>query len=182
MYSIRNVDLFSPELSEVYRLQKEAFPPQEQYPFPVLLALASGKDVSYQYLSFNSGICALLFYSITDRAVYLFYLAVKDSCRGKGIGSRLLSWLREKAGRRPIYLNIDPVDERFDDYRAREKRLLFYQKNGFSDTGFMMTDRSGTYQILSSDGAFDPAAYKKAVYKLGMWLYRPVVRRLRDED
>jgi len=52
--------------------------------------------------------------------------------------------------------------------------MSFYRKNGFLDTGIIMSDSSGSYQILSSDGSFDEKEYRKAINRLGMWIYHPV--------
>ena len=60
-----------------------------------------------------------------------------------------------------------------DNEAQRRKRLQFYEKNGFSGTGFRLSDDSGVYDILSSSTRFDRDEYTRLIGELGFGAYHP---------
>ena len=54
----------------------------------------------------------------------------------------------------------------FSDYEQRIKRLRFYQKNGYHDTGYQIIDHADRYSVLSTAQMFDPEMYKQVVGRL----------------
>ncbi|KGP90717.1 acetyltransferase [Pontibacillus chungwhensis BH030062] len=68
----------------------------------------------------------VLMYAEFDSFIFIDYVWVSAKTRGKGIGHKLIQKLKEKG--KPIILEVEPVD--YDDTDT-EKRLRFYQKEGF---------------------------------------------------
>lgn len=68
----------------------------------------------------------VLMYVETESYVFVDYLFVSEAARGEGVGKKLLADLKAKG--KPIFLEVEPVDERDKD---TEKRLKFYAREQF---------------------------------------------------
>ncbi|KGX87722.1 GNAT family N-acetyltransferase [Pontibacillus litoralis] len=68
----------------------------------------------------------VLMYAEFDSFIFIDYVWVSGQARGQGIGHKLIEKLKKKE--KPIILEVEPVD--YDDTDT-EKRLRFYQKEGF---------------------------------------------------
>ena len=127
-----------------------AFPPEERVPASLLALNALRRPV--RLLAFYDGdvFAGFLNACFTDRMVYALYLAVNDEVRSRGYGSRILAWLKAEAGARPVALEIEMLDDAAPNAEQRERRLRFYERNGFSDTGYLSIDGKCTYTVLST--------------------------------
>ncbi len=139
----------------VERIYLESFPERERVPLEHLVGEGSpGK----MYAVTDSGRTVGLYYTVGySEFVFLFYLAVAAECRGRSLGGRILDTLCEDAGL-PVILNVDEVSDRFDDYGVRKRRLVFYLAHGFRDTGKVLVDEQGTFNVLCK-GDFDADSY-----------------------
>lgn len=83
----------------------------------------------------------------------LDYLAVVSHTRGKGYGSRLLTWLRaNKDSTEIIVESEDPtfsIDE--DEKNIRNRRISFYEKNGMMKRKFSIKLAEVEFNILTFD-------------------------------
>ncbi|KGX92695.1 acetyltransferase [Pontibacillus halophilus JSM 076056 = DSM 19796] len=68
----------------------------------------------------------VMMYGEFDTFLFIDYVWVSSNARGKGIGHQLIEKLKSKG--KPIILEVEPVDYEDTD---TEKRLRFYQKEGF---------------------------------------------------
>lgn len=107
--------------------------------------------------------------------MYVLYLAVNDEIRSKGYGTKMLNQLKEMSAGKEITLNVEPLDKKADNYSQRVRRMEFYIRNGFRDTGYRLVDLTGEYSILSTADDFTIEEYKKAITQIGMNLYKPKV-------
>ena len=78
-----------------------------------------------------------------SRLLYLFYLAVDDAARGRGLGTRLLAEVERRHPGCTIVLDIEPVIAEADNAEQRRRRLSFYERAGFRDTGYAVLDSMG---------------------------------------
>ena len=83
-----------------------------------------------------------------SRLLYLFYLAVDDAARGRGLGTRLLAELERRHPGCSIVLDIEPVIAEADNAEQRRRRLAFYERAGFRDTGYAVLDSTEKYWTL----------------------------------
>ena len=101
-----------------------------------------------------------------SRLLYLFYLAVDDAARGRGVGTRLLAELERRRPGCSIVLNIEPVIDEADNAEQRRRRLSFYERAGFRDTGYAIQDSTGEYWTLAREApgtTFDPDDFRDAL-------------------
>lgn len=171
----RKISVFSKDYPVCKALQKRAFPKEEQYPLWALHLMAARKGVDYLAFYDEGLFCGIAYTSVTDRMIYVLYLAVNDALRSQGYGTQILSLLKEQNPEKEITLNIEPLDERSENYEQRKRRMAFYRRNGFCDTGYCLADMTGEYSILSTADNFSAADYKKAIAQIGMNFYKPKV-------
>ncbi|MBB5174839.1 GNAT family N-acetyltransferase [Texcoconibacillus texcoconensis] len=68
----------------------------------------------------------VMMYVEMEDFIFIDYLFVSTSARGKGIGTKLLEKLKQKI--KPIILEVEPIDYEDSD---TEKRQRFYKREGF---------------------------------------------------
>lgn len=178
----KKIRFFSKDYSVCKALQRRAFPKEEQYPFWQLRLMTLKKGVRFS--AFYDGVlfCGIAYTASTERVMYVLYLAVDDRLRSQGYGTKILDLLQAENPEKDIVLNVEPLDERAKNYEQRKKRLAFYGRNGFSDTGYRMTDVTGEYCILSNSERFSVSDYKKAISKIGMNRYKPEITSCIQEN
>ncbi|WP_167145108.1 GNAT family N-acetyltransferase [Actinomyces sp. ZJ308] len=101
-----------------------------------------------------------------SRLLYLFYLAVDDAARGRGLGTRLLAELERRHPGCSIVLDIEPVVAEADNAEQRRRRLAFYERAGFRDTGYAVIDSMGEYWTLVREAPgtrFRPEEFRAAL-------------------
>lgn len=107
-----------------YEKLNEYFPIEEMKSKQHMEMLLKDKgDVYYK----DEGPEHVLMYAEFEEFIFIDYLYVAASARGKGLGHKLIEQL--KAKEKPIILEVEPVD--YDDTDTA-KRLNFYQREGFT--------------------------------------------------
>lgn len=100
------------------------------------------------YVLFIDNKIVAFIYSISNKNErFILYLAVKENYRGKGIGTYLLNWYLHNNNEKEVYLNIDEVNKKYEDYIIRKKRLEFYIKNDFYITNYLSVNGSSKGNI-----------------------------------
>ncbi|WP_458407215.1 hypothetical protein [Anaerotignum sp.] len=172
---IKKVRLFAKEYLSYKELQKKAFPKEEQYPLWLLRLLSVRKGIDYQAYHEKDLFCGITYTSATEKMLYILYLAVNDNIRSKGYGIQILELLKKKHNEKEIVLNVEPLDELAENCEQRRKRMDFYHRNGFRDTGYRLVDVTGEYMILSTAKKLSVENYREAISRIGMNLYKPKV-------
>lgn len=116
----------------------------------LLLLLAQRKGVDFEAYYNDGSFYGFSYVVENDDLVFILYLAVNDEVRSRGYGSRILECVRDKAGERPIVLDIEPLDPNAENYEQRKRRLAFYEKNGYFNTGLILREGKEKYSILST--------------------------------
>lgn len=171
----KKISVFSKDYPACKALQKRAFPKEEQYPLWAMRLMAVQKGVDYRAFYDEGLFCGIAYTSVTDRMLYVLYLAVNDALRSQGYGTRILSLLKEQNPEKEITLNIEPLDKQAKNYEQRKRRMAFYCRNGFSDTGYRLVDVTGEYSILSTADSFSAGDYRRAISQIGMNFYKPKI-------
>ncbi|MGN1044533.1 MAG: GNAT family N-acetyltransferase [Candidatus Methanomethylophilaceae archaeon] len=159
---IETADDIPDGLRELY---ESSFPETERVPLVSLLSGPEGTHASLVSVTDGSDIVGM--YSvIRDRDMtFLFYLAVSEKDRCRGIGSRILEHIVSHDPN-PVVLNIELTADGLPPTDGRVRRMGFYLRNGFTDTRRVLHDEQGSFNILSN-GTFDEQRYIGLMDSLG---------------
>ena len=119
--------------NEIKKLYVSAFPKNERPPVHYFFKSAlkesnrliayyiENEFIGFTYLSYYKDIC------------YIFFLAVSDSKRNMGYGSKIIEQIKSDNSDYVLLLCYEEVDEKYVDYLNRKNREKFYLKNGFKN-------------------------------------------------
>lgn len=137
-----------PNVPEAEALFLSSFEENDRPPLPDLLSW----DDDF-YAIYEEGVFVALADVVPyEDLAYVFFLAVEEKQRGRGIGSKILEDLRLAYPNHRFFLAADECDPSYKDYEVRRKRFAFYHRNGFEPTGVFMVERGTKYELLAHDG------------------------------
>ena len=90
---------------------------------------------------------------------YLFYLAIDDSQRGKGYGTKVMKLLQEKYMNFRLFLALETLDKNADNYNERVKRHNFYKRAGLTELPYHLREATVVYDIMGTNGKIEPEEY-----------------------
>ncbi len=156
----------SEHLDTVLELYRGSFPEIERLSEDALLDLTATDGVELtSYL--GGGTLRGMSYTVEGPGIlYLVYLAVDPESRSMGHGSEILSSLRERHPNSVIVLNMEPLDPGSENSEQRIRRMDFYKRNGFRDTGYILGDDTQVFTVVASGEGFSPDAYLEVVGRL----------------
>ena len=172
----REVTRRLPQYREVIDLYRRAFPPEERLPLWHMRLMALRRDVGFRAWLDDGALVGLTYTVDSPATVWLFYLAVNDSVRSRGYGSRLLNGVRRHAAGRTVVLELEPLDDGAPNLEQRRRRLAFYERGGFALTGYRIHEGDQSYSVMA-DGVFDPGAFRRLVFRFGLGLRRTSLTR-----
>ena len=141
----------SPLLPEVTKLYLSAFPANERRPLKVLLADQS--DASEVMAVCDDGCFVGLVILLTWRDItHIIYFAVIDALRERGYGSHILQMVQETHPGQRIIADVEAPNNDADNNLQRERRIAFYERNGFLPTEIRYTWRQENYIIVAANG------------------------------
>lgn len=174
----KKVSRILPEFPRIKNLLANSFPKNERYPLWLLTARAARRDVDFLAYYDDGAFCGISYGVKAENTLFVLYLAVDEDMRSKGYGSAILAEIGKIAGERSITLNAEAPDPSADNNAERERRMEFYRRNGFIDTGYRLVEKSLTHAVLCNSADFSPRAYTKALRKLSCGVYTPHLERL----
>ena len=146
------------EIASVYNaFMKQDFPSDELKPLSMITrSLDKGEYFCYGIFS-GDKLCGYAYFVsiIMDEKQYclLDYFAILSDLRGQGTGSEFLHLLREelKNAEMVICESEDPVGTSGDELDIRQRRIAFYLRNHFIDTGVKAEIFGVNYVLLELD-------------------------------
>ncbi|WP_295729411.1 GNAT family N-acetyltransferase [uncultured Limosilactobacillus sp.] len=156
------------DYEQIKQLYHDAFPVDEQVKWSWLVHKANSKHGEFlAYYDHNQlvGFSYLIHHQQLD---FLFFLAVDPKLHSQGYGGQILDWLNAKRPAIPLVLDAEPLNDDATNAEQRRRRLKFYQKHGFQDSHYQVTEDGLTYTILANQ----PFQLKdlEAAYR---WFFRP---------
>lgn len=145
----QNVPMFGPVSGSVAKLLANAFPPSEQYPFPLLVLLARRKGIEFLAWFDGDVFCGFTYLITQGDITYLLYLAVDSSQRSHGYGSAILDAVKARYPGNTVALDIESPHEPCSNQGQRVRRQAFYERNGFHGLGFSLIEHGHAYDILA---------------------------------
>ncbi|MEE8808071.1 MAG: GNAT family N-acetyltransferase [Lactimicrobium sp.] len=172
------VRLFHAHYKEAISLLKTAFPKEEMMPVGMLKRIAHRRYVSFMAYEDDGKFVGLSYAWSSDHEVFVLYLAVNPKIRSKGYGSRILQQIQKDHPGKEITLNIEPVVDTAANYQQRLKRLKFYEKNGFHETGYVLGEDGDEYSILSTGSHFSIEEYRRTIGLVRFGSTMPETRKI----
>lgn len=102
----------------------------------------------------NKMVVAFIYIINYKKMSFVLYLATNKRKRNKWYGSYLLNWFTENNQKRDIFVNIEEINDEYEDNILRKKKLAFYLKNKFFSTGYLSVEKDGNFDILSTKRSF----------------------------
>jgi len=117
----------------LYRLYQSAFPSSEKKPFSMIVSMQKKGKTDVWYCEQDGRFAGLVITINGPDKILLDYLAVSKKRRGQGVGSAILKKMREQYADKGVFLEIELVDEKADNYEERKRRKQFYLSNGMTE-------------------------------------------------
>lgn len=154
------------DFKRVKKIYYSSFPKEERFPIFLLMFNLLKKSCKLYTLIDKENVVGFIYCITYENMIFILYLAVDESSRGKGYGKYLLRKFTQENKEKDIYLNIDKIDEKFSDIDIRKKRLKFYTENGFYLTDYLSLEENVDFNILSTRKNIDVIKYKKLDEKI----------------
>ena len=167
---------------KVIDLYKEAFPGAQRIPTSLLrYKLRNGKE-GFNVLYEDDTWIGLIYATEYRDIVFVQFLAISESFRSDGYGSKVMESMKYMQPGKRIVLNIEELDEQAKNYQQRIKRKAFYEKNGFSSTGYIVKEPDGRHEMLIRGGIISEeeieAMYKNLFGNIIGFFIRPKVIKI----
>lgn len=100
-----------PEFSAIRALYREAFPPEEQAPFWLLMRKTTLPMTDFWAFYEQETWVGFAYVIQNETLAYLFYLAIAPEQRGKGYGHQAMACLKEQYASKTLFLSLETLDE-----------------------------------------------------------------------
>lgn len=158
-------------LKELKKIYNNSFPKEEKFPMWLLLFNLHRNNSELYTLFAHNELCGFIYLINYKNMCFILYLAIDNLKRNKGYGSYILNWCLNYKKDKDIYLNIEEVNNQFEDFKYREKRLKFYLSNGFYLTNYLSVEKCIKFNILSTNKKIDINEYKELDKKISRWFF-----------
>lgn len=156
-FKIENVRS-SKNKQEIKALYESLFSKQDRMPFTLMVAMSYLWNT--EFLAFYDGVlCGIVYMATVGKQSFIMFFAVEKELHSKGYGSRILGVIQSKYPNNRIILSIEPFDHNASDNEQRMRRKLFYLKNGFFETGYLMKLGSKKQEVLIKNGIFSKTEF-----------------------
>jgi len=152
---------------KIKRLFRSAFPPDERPPYFLLNWKAKREKAQILVAKDNNTFVGFVYLVTHLDLVYLFFLAVDESRRRCGCGSKLLTALKEKYAGKRIFLAREPLDPDAENYAQRVSRHNFYLKNGLVDLPMKIKEGPLVYDTMGIGGNISADEYHALICAWG---------------
>lgn len=132
------------------QLYRSAFPANERPPLSFLKIQARRGKCDMLAALHRDDFAGLVILVRHGDVIYVFFLAVEETLRGQGLGTEILAMLARNHPGCRLMLCIENVHEPCDDLPLRLRRKAFYQRCGYREAGFTVTESGVTYEMLST--------------------------------
>ena len=158
MLSMKLIGNAPEELKKAKALYYRAFPKNERRSFPELVENRFGSTEVFCFYDGETfvGMACLL---NTPTISHIIYLAVDESLRGSGYGSKALELLHQSKPGKKIMVDIEVTDEQAENAEQRRMRKKFYLRAGYAETPVKYEWRHEKYEILSFGGQISATEY-----------------------
>lgn len=165
----------SPDKKEMKTLYHTAFPKEERLPWWLLRAWNDCGVAQITAYYAEHTFCGFTFSVSRGEVLFVVFFAVAEGIRGQGYGSAILTYLKETNPEKTILLNVELLDESAENNDQRIRRMAFYVKNGFYDSGYNIREVGGAFRVLGTAPRWDTRAYQRVYQKLSFGMWKPPI-------
>ena len=134
-------------INKVKYLFEHAFPIEERPPFSWFIKMDKNQFYAVEDDGVFIGLVSLVEY---QDLLYILFLAVKKTFRGKRYGSTILSDVLNKyQGKRVFLMAEDPSIPNYNQ-EERDSRIRFYKHNGLFVTNVTIVEYEVQYKVLTN--------------------------------
>lgn len=162
----------SKDWKKIKALYLRAFPAVERLPFWLLKKKTQRRIAEFCSLYDDDEWVGFIYTLKNDSLAYVFFLAIDDTKRSHGYGSKLISLLTERYAGLVIGLSAERPDDQAENNKQRIRRQKFYQRNDFLHSGYYSVEKGGEkFDFLTYQGQkIDPDEYPKIMHEcLGLF-------------
>lgn len=149
----------SPEYKQAKQLYFDSFPKDERVPWSWLMLRSKKQFIEFIGFYDDEKLVGFAYNITQGDLTYLFYLAVDPNLRGGGYGSQILQDVIKMYSGQRICLSAEILDPDADNALQREKRIAFYQRNGFKMSDKIAKEAGVVYSMLTHGGDFEKQEY-----------------------
>lgn len=120
-----------------------SFPQEEQITYQVLIDVSNDTDHLFYAICDDEALVGLNYLIVKEDRLYVLYLAIADGHQSKGYGKAVIREILRRYPDYRIYLNIEEVDAKYENYTQRVKRKDFYLSLGFESQPYLFTNEKG---------------------------------------
>lgn len=172
---VKRVTRRLPECDHIRQLYVTAFPADERAPFWLMLKRACRENIDFLAFYDDGQFVGMTYIIRGPGMAYVFYLAIDDSARGRGYGSRILRMLRKHYRGQNLFLAIEELDPEAENYEQRVSRRRFYERNGLHLLKHKIREGNVVYAAMGTGDEIDGKAYVAMLHGyLGVILSRLV--------
>ena len=147
------------DMESVVALNNEAFPEEEREEIDNFIEYAEEGICDFLAVYDGERFIGFTLLAVNAGTAYLCYFAVDSILRSKGYGSKILSLLKDRYKDKQIVLDLERTDEDSCNMEQRISRKDFYLRNGFNETGFVLSYSGMTFEVLFYGKEFDKQSY-----------------------
>lgn len=147
------------DMESVVALNNEAFPEEEREEIDNFIEYAEEGICDFLAVYDGERFIGFTLLAVNAGTAYLCYFAVDSKLRSKGYGSKILSLLKDRYKDKQIVLDLERTDEDSCNMEQRISRKDFYLRNGFNETGFVLSYSGMTFEVLFYGKEFDKQSY-----------------------
>lgn len=160
MLSMKPIGDAPEERKKAKALYYRAFPKNERRSFTELVENRLGGTEVFCFYDGKTFVGMACLLNSSDIS-HIIYLAVDESLRGHGYGSKALELLHNSKPGRKIMVDIEVPDEQAENAGQRRMRKKFYLRAGYTETPVKYEWRHENYEILSFGGQISEAEYDR---------------------
>ena len=148
----------------------------------MLLDLAQRPMVNFWAYYDDETFCGMIYVVDSKETLFILYLAVPSELRSQGYGAKIVEDVRKQFGEKNVVLHVEDPTEVEDKKRKEERirRIKFYERLGFTDTGYRIKSDTTTFFLISTEGEFRISTYMDLMKEYSYGEYTPPVLKKGD--
>lgn len=161
----------------VREIYEEAFPDAEKRPWERMLRFAAEGKLDILAMIEDETVVGLVVLANHGDLVLLDYLAVTPRRRSGGYGAKALAALLAKTAGKTLFLEAELPEPNAPDDSIQNRRLRFYERNGFSIYGVNICFFGVPMTLMTAGEPVDFERYAKLLVAVnGEWVLEHITR------